>query len=57
MENTQNRNDIYNFFKDMPTNQQQEVISKLNRQIKKPPDSDPDKSESEVIHISQLCVK
>ncbi len=51
------RNDIYNFFKDMPTNQQQEVISKLNRQIKKPPDSDADKSESEVIHISQLCVK
>lgn len=57
MENTQNRNDIYNFFKDMPTNQQQEAISKLNKQIKKPPDSDPDKSESEVIHISQLCDK
>ena len=33
------RNDIYQFFKDMPTNQQQEVISKLNKQIKKPPDS------------------
>ena len=48
MENI-NRNDIYNFFKDMPTNQQQEVISKLNKQIKKPPDSN--ESESEVIHI------
>ena len=60
MENTQNRNDIYNFFKDMPTNQQQEVISKLNRQIKKPPeptDINVGQSESEVIHISQLCVK
>lgn len=33
------RNDIYQFFKDMPTNQQQEAISKLNKQIKKPPDS------------------
>ena len=43
------RNDIHKFFKDMPTNQQQEAISKLNRQIKKPPDSDADKSESEVI--------
>ena len=49
------RNDIYQFFKDMPTNQQQEVISKLNRQIKKPPDSD--ESESEVIQISELSVK
>ena len=47
MENS-NRNDIHNFFKDMPTNQQQEAISKLNRQIKKPPDHD--ESESEVIH-------
>ena len=36
MENI-NRNDIYNFFKDMPP--------------------DHDESESEVIHISQLCVK
>ena len=54
MENI-NRNDIYNFFKDMPTNQQQEVISKLNKQIKKPPDSD--ESESEVIQISELSVK
>ena len=47
------RNDIYNFFKDMPTNQQQEVISKLNRQIKKPPeptDINVGQSESEVVH-------
>ena len=50
-----NRNDIHQFFKDMPTNQQQEVISKLNKQIKKPPDSD--ESESEVIQISELSVK
>ena len=57
MENAQNRNDIYNFFKDTPEQMQQEVIDKLNKQIKKPPDSDADKSESEVIHISQLCVK
>ena len=56
MENV-HRNDVVRFFEDMPTNQQQEAISKLNRQIKKPPDSDADKSESEVIHISQLCVK
>ena len=55
MENTQNRIDIYNFFKDMPTNQQQEAISELNKQIKKPPDSD--ESESEVIQISELSVK
>ena len=56
MENI-NQNDVVRFFEDMPTNQQQEVISKLNRQIKKPPDSDADKSESEVIHISKLFVK
>ena len=52
MENTQNRNDIYNFFKDMPTNQQQEVISKLQSQIKKPPeptDINVGQSESEVV--------
>ena len=49
------RNDIHQFFKDMPIEMQQEVIDKLNRQIKKPPDSD--ESESEVIQISQLCVK
>ena len=38
MENS-NRNDVVRFFEDMPTNQQQEAISKLNKQIKKPPDS------------------
>ena len=54
MENV-HRNDIHQFFKDMPTNQQQEAISKLNKQIKKPPDSD--ESESEVIQISELSVK
>lgn len=49
------RNDIHQFFKDMPTNRQQEAISKLNKQIKKPPDSD--ESESEVVQISELSVK
>lgn len=39
MENTQNRNDIHHFFKDMPIEMQQEVIDKLNKMIKKPPDS------------------
>lgn len=38
MENS-NRNDIHQFFKDMPIEMQQEVINKLNKQIKKPPDS------------------
>ena len=38
MENITNRSDIHNFFKDMPIEMQQEVINKLNKQIKKPPD-------------------
>lgn len=50
-----NRNDIHQFFKDMPIEMQQEVIDKLKKQIKKPPDSD--ESESEVIQISELSVK
>ena len=54
MENTQNQNDIYNFFKDMPTNQQQEAISKLNRQIKKPPDSKP--VEIEQVELTDIFV-
>ena len=54
MENV-HRNDVVRFFKDMPIEMQQEVISKLNKQIKKPPDSD--ESESEVIQISKLFVK
>ena len=49
------RNDIHQFFKDMPIEMQQEVIGKLNRQIKKPPDHD--ESESEVVQISELSVK
>ena len=32
------RNDIHQFFKDMPIEMQQEVICKLKKQIKKPPD-------------------
>ena len=56
MENI-NRNDAVRFFEDMPTNQQQEAISKLNKQIKKPPDHDAEVLESEVVQISELSVK
>lgn len=69
MENS-NRNDIYQFFKDMPTNQQQEAICKLNKQIKKPPDSNPYQNSLDVMsediegfeerkwsNISELSVK
>ena len=38
MENV-HRNDIHQFFKDIPEQMQQEVINKLNKKIKKPPDS------------------
>ena len=34
-----NQNDIYRFFKDMPRDMQIEVINKMQRQAKKPPDS------------------
>lgn len=54
MENV-HRSDIYQFFKDMPIEMQQEEVNKLNKQIKKPPDHD--ESESEVIQISELSVK
>lgn len=43
------RNDIYQFFKDMPTNQQQEEINKMKQQIKKTPDSKVKEPESEVV--------
>lgn len=59
MENV-HRNDIHQFFKDMPIEMQQEVIGKLNKQIKKPPeltDINVGQSESEVIQISELSVK
>ena len=52
-----NRNDIFQFFKDMPTKQQQEAINKMQQQVKKPPDYDAKKPESEVIQISELSVK
>ena len=39
MENTTNRNDVINFFKDMPQQMQVETINKMQRQIKKPPDT------------------
>lgn len=38
MENTQNRNDIQNFFTDMKTDEQKQAIVNLNRIIKKPPE-------------------
>ena len=48
MENS-NRSDIHQFFKDMPEQMQHEVIDKLNKQIKNPPDHDAEVLESEVI--------
>lgn len=39
MENTTNRNDVINFFRDMPQQMQIETINKMQRQIKKPPDT------------------
>ena len=51
------RNDIHQFFKDMPIEMQQEVICKLKKQIKKPPDHVAKDSESEVVQISELSVK
>ena len=51
------RNDIHQFFKDMPIEMQQEVIDKLNKQIKKPPDHVAKDLESEVVQISELSVK
>ena len=52
MENS-NRNDIQNFFKDMPEHLQKEAINK----IKKPPDADSKKRKVRWSKISQLCVK
>ena len=43
------RNDIHQFFKDMPANLQQEAINKIQHQVKKPPDRDAEKPESEVV--------
>lgn len=39
MENTTNRNDVIKFFRDMPQQMQIETINKMQRQIKKPPDT------------------
>lgn len=52
MENTTNRNDVNQFFKDMPKEMQIEAINKLQSQIKKPPeltDINAGQSESEVV--------
>ena len=37
MENTTNRNDAINFFRDMPQEMQIEIIEKMKRDAKKPP--------------------
>ena len=39
MENNTNRNDVIKFFRDMPQQMQIETINKMQRQIKKPPDT------------------
>lgn len=64
MENTTNRNDVINFFKDMPQQMQIETINKMQRQIKKPPDTlQKDKPRQSVSEseggplISELSVK
>ena len=52
MENTINRNDVNQFFKDMPKEMQIEAINKLQSQIKKLPeltDINAGQSESEVV--------
>ena len=38
MENTTNRNDAINFFRDMPQEMQIEIIEKIKIDAKKPPD-------------------
>ena len=38
MENTTNRNDAINFFRDMSQEMQIEIIEKMKRDAKKPPD-------------------
>lgn len=48
MENS-NRNDVLHFFKDMPPEMQQVAIDKIQQQVKKPPDRDAEKPESEVV--------
>lgn len=70
MENTTNRNDVIKFFRDMPQQMQIETINKMQRQIKKPPDSNPYQKSIDVMsedieefeerkwsNISELSVK
>ena len=54
MENTQNRNDVIKFFRDMPQQMQIEEINKMQRQIKKPPDSKP--VEIEQVELTDIFV-
>lgn len=69
MENS-NRDDVYQFFKDMPQEMQIEAINKMQRQPKKPPDSNPYQKSLDVMsedieefeerkwsNISELSVK
>lgn len=52
MENTTNRNDVINFFKDMPKDLQLEAISKIELQLKKPPDEENDSDERQLVSES-----
>lgn len=54
MENTTNRNDVIKFFRDMPQQMQIEIINKMQRQIKKPPDSKP--VEIEQVELTDIFV-
>ena len=64
MENTTNRNDVIKFFRDMPQQMQIETINKMQRQIKKPPDTLPNAKPRQLVSeseggllISELSVK
>ena len=64
MENTTNRNDVIKFFRDMPQQMQIETINKMQRQIKKPPDTSLNTKPRQLVSesdggpvISELSVK
>lgn len=49
MENTTNRNDAINFFRDMPQEMQIEIIEKMKRDAKKPPDQATNDGEGQIV--------
>lgn len=64
MENNTNRNDVIKFFRDMPQQMQIETINKMQRQIKKPPDTSLNTKSRQLVSesdggpvISELSVK